>query len=292
MFERGNSSTIACAEPGPSTDCCHASRRGFLAGAAAAGAAAWLSQRQAGGRSAAPKLIDTHHHFYPPAYQKAWAGCEDQRKLPHLGVQLAWSRDKAFEEMDKAGITTGVLSLPSTPGVWFDGEAGTAHKMALLCCDFAAEMVRDHPGRYGLFAPLSMLDIDATLKEIEYAFETLKADGINLQTNYGDKWLGDPTYKPVLEELNRRRGGGVRSSAGGKLLRSSRRGRTAAGGYRSAARYHAYGRQFAAQWHVGAAARHQVAVLPRRRNDPVPGRPHRGILRQARAGRMVLPPTA
>lgn len=205
MFERGDSATIACAEPGPSTGCCHASRRGFLAGAAAATAAAGLSQRQAGARSAPPKLIDTHHHFYPPAYQKAWAGWEDQRKLPHLGVQLAWSRDKAFEEMDKAGITTGVLSLPSTPGVWFDGDAGTAHKMALLCCDFAAEMVRDRPGRYGLFAPLSMLDIDATLKEIEYAFETLKADGINLQTNYGDKWLGDPTYKPVLEELNRRR---------------------------------------------------------------------------------------
>jgi predicted TIM-barrel fold metal-dependent hydrolase len=77
--------------------------------------------------------------------------------------------------------------------------------MARLCCDFAAEMVRDRPARYGLFAPLSMLDIDATLKEIEYVFDTLKADGINLQTNYGDKWLGHPIYRPVLEELNRRK---------------------------------------------------------------------------------------
>ena len=49
------------------------------------------------------------------------------------------------------------------------------------------------------------LDIDATLKEIEYVFDTLKADGINLQTNYGDKWLGNPVYRPVLEELNRRK---------------------------------------------------------------------------------------
>jgi predicted TIM-barrel fold metal-dependent hydrolase len=206
MFEQKNRSKIAGEEPGQALGCGrrHASRRHFLAGAAASGAAALLSRREVRAQSAPPKLIDTHHHFYPPAYQKAWAGWEDQRKLPHLGVQLAWRRDKAFEEMDKAGIATGVLSLPSTPGVWFDGDAGTAHKMALLCCDFGAEMVRDHPGRYGLFAPLSMLDIDATLKEIEYAFETLKADGINLQTNYGDKWLGDPTYKPVLEELNRR----------------------------------------------------------------------------------------
>ena len=50
-----------------------------------------------------------------------------------------------------------------------------------------------------------MMNIDATLKEIEYAFDTIKADGINLQSNYGDKWLGDATYKPVLEELNRRK---------------------------------------------------------------------------------------
>jgi predicted TIM-barrel fold metal-dependent hydrolase len=176
-----------------------------LAGVAAATAVALLPRSEVRARGAPSKLIDTHHHFYPPAYQKAWAGWKDQRKLPQLGVQLAWRRDKAFEEMDKAGITTGVLSLPSTPGVWFDNDASTAHKMALLCCDFGAEMVRDRPGRYGLFAPLSMLDIDATLKEIEYAFDTLKADGVNLQTNYGDKWLGHPTYKPVLQELDRRR---------------------------------------------------------------------------------------
>jgi hypothetical protein len=50
-----------------------------------------------------------------------------------------------------------------------------------------------------------MMDIDATLKEVEHAFDVVKADGINLQTNYGDKWLGNPAYKPVLEELNRRK---------------------------------------------------------------------------------------
>ncbi len=184
---------------------CCASRRQFLAGAAAVGAAALLPGNNASAQSAPAKLIDTHHHFYPPAYQKAWFDWEEQHKVPHLGVQTAWTREMAFEEMDKNGITTGILSLPSTPGVWFDGGAKTAQDMARMCCDFAAEMVRDRPGRYGLFAPLSMLDVDATLKEIEYVFDTLKADGINLQTNYGDKWLGNPLYKPVLEELNRRK---------------------------------------------------------------------------------------
>jgi predicted TIM-barrel fold metal-dependent hydrolase len=184
---------------------CCASRRQFLTGAAAIGATALVPGRKANAQAAPAKLIDTHHHFYPPAYQKAWADWEDQRKIPHLGVQLAWTRDQDMEAMDKNGISTAVLSLPSTPGVWFDGGPDKAHDMARLCCDFAAEMVRDRPGRYGLFAPLSMLDTDATLKEIEYAFDTLHADGVNLQTNYGDKWLGDAAYKPILDELNRRK---------------------------------------------------------------------------------------
>lgn len=184
---------------------CHSSRRQFLAGAAAFSATAVLPGDAVKAQPATLKLIDTHHHFYPPAYQKAWADWEDQRKIPHLGVQLAWTKENDLEAMDKNNIATSVLSLASTPGTWFDAGADKAHDMARLCCDFAAELMRDKPGRYGLFAPLSMLDVDATLKEIEYAFDTLKADGINLQTNYGDKWLGDPFYQPVLAELNRRK---------------------------------------------------------------------------------------
>jgi 6-methylsalicylate decarboxylase len=188
-----------------STCGCCGSRRQFLAGAAALGATALLSGKEASAQAAKTKLVDTHHHFYPPAYQKAWADWEDQRKIPHFGTQTAWTKENDFEAMDKNGITVAVLSLASTPGVWFDAGADKAHDMARMCCDYAAEMVRDKPGRYALFAPLSMMDTDTTLKEIEYAFDTLKADGVNLQTNYGDKWLGDPAYKPILEELNRRK---------------------------------------------------------------------------------------
>lgn len=150
-------------------------------------------------------LIDTHHHFYPPEYQELWLGWEDTRKIPHFPGQVAWSKAKAIEDMDKAGIRIGVLSLASTPGVWFDLGAEKANQLARGCNDFAAEMMRDNPGRFGLFATLSMLDIDKTLKEIEYAFDTLKADGVGLQSNYGDKWLGNAAYKPVFDELNRRK---------------------------------------------------------------------------------------
>jgi 6-methylsalicylate decarboxylase len=186
-------------------DCCDTltTRRQFLAGTAAAGAAAVLPRSPALAQQRT--LIDTHHHFYPPEYQKLWLDWEVARKLPHFPGQVAWSKAKTIEDMDKAGIRTGVLSLASTPGIWFDVGADKASQLARDCNDFAAEMMRDNPGRFGLFATLSMLDIDKTLREIEHAFDTLKADGVGLQSNYGDKWLGNPAYKPVFDELNRRK---------------------------------------------------------------------------------------
>src|SRR5579871_150571 len=190
----------------PTCSCCATaglSRRRFMAATVASAVASALPVTRA--FADAPSLIDTHHHFYPPEYQKLWLAYEDARKIPHFPGQVAWSRAKAIEDMDKAGIRTGVLSIASTPGVWFDLGAEKANQMARACNEFAAEMMRDNPGRFGLFATLSMLDIDKTLSEIEYALDTLKADGIGLQSNYGDKWLGNALYKPVFEELNRRK---------------------------------------------------------------------------------------
>lgn len=190
----------------PTCACCGTSspsRRQFIAGAVATAVTSTLPKSPAFAQ--APVLIDTHHHFYPPEYQKLWLDYEDAHKMPHFPGQVAWSKAKAIEDMDMAGIRTGVLSIASTPGVWFDLGAEKANQMARACNEFGAGMIRDNPGRFGLFATLSMLDIDKTLAEIEYAFDTLKADGVGLQSNYGDKWLGNAVYKPVFDELNRRK---------------------------------------------------------------------------------------
>src|SRR5262252_6166683 len=181
-----------------------ASRRQFLRGLGAAGANAMLASPAVRAQRA-NSLIDTHHHFYPPAYQTQWKEWEAARKIPAFPGVFDWTPAKSIEVMDKAGIRTAVISLASTPGLWFDAGAETAGKIVRICQDYAGDMRRDHPGRFGIFAPLSMIDVDVTLKEIDYAFDAIKADGVNLQTNYGDKWLGDAMYKPVLEELNRRK---------------------------------------------------------------------------------------
>jgi predicted TIM-barrel fold metal-dependent hydrolase len=180
------------------------SRRQFLAGLGAVGAAAMLSAPSVRAQGA-KTLVDTHSHFYPPSYLAAQLEWEGKRNIPAFKPMVDWSPARLIELMDKDGIRMSVMSLASTPGLWFDAGADEAAKTVRVCQDYVAKMRQDHPGRFGVFAPLSMMSMDVTLKEIEYVFDTLKADGINLQSNYGDKWLGDPTYKPVLEELNRRK---------------------------------------------------------------------------------------
>jgi predicted TIM-barrel fold metal-dependent hydrolase len=161
-------------------------RREFLAGLTCALA-----------KGAAPQAhrVDVHHHLFPPAYRAA---------IGNLAAnQPNWSPAQSIEEMDKGGIATSLLSV-SSPGVWL-GDVEQGRRLARIVNEYGAMAARDHRGRFGLFAALPLPDIDGSLREIEYALDTLKADGIGLLTSYGDKWLGDASFAPVWTELNRRK---------------------------------------------------------------------------------------
>ena len=148
-----------------------------------------------------PNHIDVHHHFYPPEFRQAvndFSGFS-------LPMVEKWTPQASLEEMDRNGVGTSILSLWSIPGVWMGSDVAGMRRWARLVNDYAADMRRDSPGRFGLFAALPMPDVEGSLIEIEYAFDVLKADGVGLMTNYGDTWPGDPKYLPVFEELNRRK---------------------------------------------------------------------------------------
>ena len=104
--------------------------------------------------------------------------------------------------MDRHGITTAVVSL-STPGIWF-GEPQRARDAARRCNDYCSELAGRHAGR---FATIPLPDVDGSLREIEYAFDVLGAEGIGVLTNYDDRWLGHPAYSEIFPALSRWRAG-------------------------------------------------------------------------------------
>jgi predicted TIM-barrel fold metal-dependent hydrolase len=191
----------------PSDTCGH-SRREFLTTLAAFGLTSVAPVGELFAQTAAsgtkPRLIDVHHHFVPPFYL-----ADNRERIIAAGggrinpAYLTWSSEQAITAMDKQGVATAVLSL-SAPGVWF-GDPQTAAQTARRVNEYAADLARNHPGRFGRFAAIPLPDTDGSLREIEYALGVLKADGIGLLTSYGDKWLGDAAYHPVFEELNRRK---------------------------------------------------------------------------------------
>src|SRR6202035_1214772 len=114
-----------------------------------------------------------------------------------------WTPEKSLADMDGAGVSTSMISIAPAGNPFSD--PATATRLTHESNEYIARLAADHPGRFGLFAAVPLPNTDASLLEIAYALDTLKADGIAMFTNYGDKWLGDPYFNPVFEELNRRK---------------------------------------------------------------------------------------
>lgn len=192
------------------TNCCPAhstlDRRRLLTCLGGAGAATVLPGLKAGAQAATapnPRRLDLHHHYGSPRWIKRVAEVKRQGWDTFQGYSPA----KAIEGMDRAGIETAFVSC-TEPGIWYGDdfriERDEAISMARDMNDYGARMMTDYKGRFGLFAVLPLPDIDASLKEIAYALDVLKADGFGLLTSYGDMWLGDKRLEPVMDELNRR----------------------------------------------------------------------------------------
>jgi 6-methylsalicylate decarboxylase len=149
--------------------------------------------------------FDVHHHIVPPGYVP---GVGEQRVYRQSGGRIpplvgAWTPQKSIDAMDESGVATSITSV-SAPGTWF-GDVEQGRRLSRLCNEYAARLARDYPGRFGTFAALPLPDVEGSLREIAYAFDELKADGIVLMTSYDKRWPGEQEFAPVFEELNRRK---------------------------------------------------------------------------------------
>jgi predicted TIM-barrel fold metal-dependent hydrolase len=148
------------------------------------------------------RIIDVHHHFMSQAYLDA-VGIERAASPGSAGHVDPWTAELSLEFMDKAGIEAAVLSV-SAPGIDMATPADTA-RLARQCNEAQAAMVRDHPRRFAFLAILPLPDIDASLREVELAFDALGADGVVLMSNHGGEYIGSPKFWPLFEALDRRK---------------------------------------------------------------------------------------
>jgi len=143
------------------------------------------------------KLIDVHSHaifdFMGGPSTAKW-------KTTSSGLP-DWSMDGALELMDKFEISTAVISSPNAAND-IVGQAGRDRARAVN--DALAEMMAKHPTRFGGMATLPARDIDGCLKEMEYALDVLKLDGVATSTSINDVYMGEDVYDPWFEEMNRR----------------------------------------------------------------------------------------
>src|SRR5882672_12253756 len=175
------------------------SRREIVASLAACGAAGALLPSIPSFAAPAARAIDFHHHFNPPflvAASHANRVCAD-------ASGLNWDLGYSLEDMDKSGIAKAVIS----PSTGFAERTDPTQRVGMVhrVNEYGAELVRDHPTRYVQLVYMPLPDVDATLKELAYGFDTLNVIGAGFATSYGDKYASDAAFAPVFEELNRRK---------------------------------------------------------------------------------------
>ena len=145
-------------------------------------------------------IVDVHAHCLPKEYLDAMtaAGVHDVEGFP----LPTWSEAEHLAEMDRNGLTSSILSV-STPGLDFVSGQQRLDLARRLNEDMAERRERTR-GRFGAFALIPLPDVKASLKEIEYALDTLHMDGVGVLSNYAGSYLGDEAFIDVFAELNRR----------------------------------------------------------------------------------------
>jgi 6-methylsalicylate decarboxylase len=165
---------------------------------AAEGALGTAAARAQTPPNAKPFRVDVHHHLMPPFFPEAV-------KPRRTGALFnGWTPERSLADMDKAGVATALLSMPRTPHVFFGGVE-PSRQLARRVNEYAAGLRGAYAGRFGFWAEMPLPDVEGSIREAQYALDTLGADGIVMATSYGNRWLGDPIFAPLWEELNRRK---------------------------------------------------------------------------------------
>jgi predicted TIM-barrel fold metal-dependent hydrolase len=107
--------------------------------------------------------------------------------------------------MEKNNISKSILSCSSPGTHLIPGDDEFGREVTREMNEFAADLKRKHPTKFGFFASLPLPDIASSLLEIDYALDHLNADGFVVLSNHHGLYLGDPKLAPIYAKLQERR---------------------------------------------------------------------------------------
>lgn len=138
--------------------------------------------------------IDVHAHFSPPRSAEQRSAMWQALQQDHWSGEQPpeWSIDERLAYMDRVGISMQMLSL-----------VPSSHAAVEAINRYGAQLVAQHPSRFGLLAGLPTDDAEVALQELARA-DLLDADGFAVYCQYNEVFLSDPRLEPLWAELNAR----------------------------------------------------------------------------------------
>jgi aminocarboxymuconate-semialdehyde decarboxylase len=161
------------------------------------------------------KIVDFHNHFYPPEYlQEIQAGTSnvkvtfdtDNNPLLHYpgdyNVVVRGHRDIDYraEVLEKLGIDKQILTF-TTPGTHIETPDRSV-ELAQLVNDSFAKIMIERGDRFAALATLPMNDPEASVTELDRAFNELGFKGAMLHGNINGTPLSDQSFWPLYEEAH------------------------------------------------------------------------------------------
>ena len=148
------------------------------------------------------KTVDFHAHPVDEVFR---------REIENLGIDVLaedgfslpeWSVKSQLDFMSEAGIDFAVLTVP-TPHI-HNGNDEKACSAARKINESTAKICAESPDKFAFAAVLPLPCVDGAIKEAAYAMDNLGAVGVKVVTNSNGVYLGDPSFDPLMEELDRR----------------------------------------------------------------------------------------
>jgi len=145
--------------------------------------------------------IDVHQHAILPEYLKALerSGIVENSQLK----TKVFTPESILEVAGELGMDCVVLLPFSSSGI-HHGNDENARYLTQATNDAMAKLSSNSPKKIGFYAIVPLPDIDGALKQMEYALDSLHADGIALLSTQNGVYMGDSAFREVYAEMSRR----------------------------------------------------------------------------------------